>query len=105
MNVGAGKATSILDVAKAVVSYFNSSSLIEVTGDFRLGDIRHNWADLGFAQSRVEYVPRYSFYEGINSFLNWVSEQSLQKCSFTTSMSELESVGMLIRVSRDGLHK
>ena len=100
MNVGSGAATTILEVAKSVVDYFNSSSPIQVTGDFRLGDIRHNLADLQFAFSRVGYVPRYGFSEGIVGFLDWAANQRLQKSSFTTSIAELESAGMLMRASR-----
>lgn len=100
MNVGSGSATTVLKVAQSVVAYFNSNSSIQVTGDFRLGDIRHNQADLQFAASRIGYVPRLGFDEGIVGFLDWAAAQRVQQHGFTASLAELERAGMLLRASR-----
>lgn len=101
MNVGSGSATSILDVARSVVGYFDSISKIEITGDFRLGDIRHNVADLSFAAYRIGYTPRHSFSEGVKTFLDWAAAgQRVQKCSFAASISELENARILRRGSK-----
>lgn len=100
MNVGSGAATSVIEVARSVVEYFESASKIQVTGDFRLGDIRHNLADLSLASSRLGYLPQHGFAEGIVSFLDWAAGQSLGESTFDASMSELEDAGMLMRSSR-----
>ena len=100
MNIGSGAATTVLEVAQSVVDYFNSRSTIQVTGDFRLGDIRHNVADLQLASSRINYVPRHGFTSGIASFLGWAAAQRAQESLFTASMAELEGAGMLMRATR-----
>src|SRR5258706_2721381 len=45
-NVGTGKRTTVLQVAKEIVAFFQSNSAISITGAFRQGDIRHNYADI-----------------------------------------------------------
>ena len=40
-NIGSGKKISILEVAKKIKIFFNSSSDIKISGNFRIGDIRH----------------------------------------------------------------
>ena len=45
-NVGSGFATSVKDVAEYLKNYFNSDVNILISGKYRLGDIRHNYADL-----------------------------------------------------------
>ena len=42
-NIGSGKKISILEVAKKIKIFFNSSSDIKISGNFRIGDIRHNF--------------------------------------------------------------
>ena len=45
-NVGSACATTVLEVVKEVRRFYKSHSEVRVTGDFRIGDIRHNVADL-----------------------------------------------------------
>lgn len=43
-NVGSGIATDILTIAKTLIKNYNINVSLEITGNFRLGDIRHNFA-------------------------------------------------------------
>ena len=45
-NIGSGIATTVLDAAKTLKKLYNSEININVSGKFRLVDIRHNFADL-----------------------------------------------------------
>mgnify|MGYP000923157874 CR=1 FL=1 len=45
-NVGSGVATSVKEVADSLKSYYESDINISISGKYRLGDIRHNYADI-----------------------------------------------------------
>ena len=45
-NVGTGVAVDVLTVAKELVKNYGVNVSINVSGNYRLGDIRHNYADL-----------------------------------------------------------
>lgn len=75
LNVGSGVPTNVLEVANEIVNYLGSDSKIEVSGAFREGDIRHNYADLELVKSVLGFSPKWIFKDGLHSFLNWVLQQ------------------------------
>ncbi len=95
MNVGSGARTRVEDVAHEIVSYFESASTVTVNGAFRLGDIRHNVADLARMQQITGCWPLISFPEGIRLFLEWVQEQDHQCKGYERSLEELRSRGLM----------
>ena len=46
INIGTGIATTILTVAGLLSQNYQKNTEINISGDFRIGDIRHNFADL-----------------------------------------------------------
>lgn len=95
LNVGSGVATSVMSVAQEIVSYFGSKSKIHVTGDYRIGDIRHNVADLTNATREIRYEPSWSFRAGLNKFLDWTGLQGLRDFRYAESIMELRTKGMM----------
>ncbi len=69
INVGSGTRTTVLEVAAAVRAYFRSSVPMNVTGAFRVGDIRHNVADISRLHALTGFRPRWRFMDGLNEFL------------------------------------
>lgn len=98
-NVGGGERVTVEQVAKTVAEYFESSSPIGITGDFRLGDIRHNIADLSYVAAELGYHPRWSFKDGVAEFLRWASGQEHSSSGFDQSLDELKAHRMLMQVS------
>lgn len=97
LNVGSGMPTSVLEVANEIVSYLKSCSAIEISGAFREGDIRHNYADLTLVKSVLDFEPKWSFKKGLHSFLNWVLVQDDIPATlddYTKSISELKEKGL-----------
>ena len=47
INVGSGEASPVIEVARGLSRAFGAEPQVEVTGQYRLGDIRHNFADVG----------------------------------------------------------
>ena len=93
-NVGSGKQTKVSEVASKLKEYYHSNIEINVSGNFRLGDIRHNYADLSRIQSRLNFEPKYSFNDGIKLFVNWVKTQVINEDRYLESVRELKSKGL-----------
>jgi dTDP-L-rhamnose 4-epimerase len=95
INVGSGIATSVNAVVREITAYFNSSSPVRVSGDFRVGDIRHNVAALAKAGKLLGYAPRWSFARGIKSFLDWASTQPCEENHYDNSLQEMRRHRMM----------
>ncbi len=99
-NVGTGKPTSVYQVADMIVKYLNSNSDLKITGEYRLGDIRHNYADLEKAKKELGYTPIIDIEDGLKNFLDWASLQPKSKLNFKTSLDELSDVGLLRKAEK-----
>ncbi len=95
-NVGSGLSTTVLQVAKATVAHFASSSELTVTGAFRIGDIRHNTASLFKVASELNYQPKWSFQEGLTAFLHWAKQEGASSEGYERSLVEMRSKGLLL---------
>ncbi len=89
-NVGSGVATNVLTVAKSLQILLRKSVPIEVSGQFRIGDIRHNLADLSHIKSTLGWEPKVSFEEGLIGFVDWVNNQLIQPDRYEESLAELK---------------
>jgi dTDP-L-rhamnose 4-epimerase len=94
-NVGSGVRTSVIDVARSVVQYFSASVPVRVSGNYRLGDIRHNFADIAAIQAATSFTPRWAFQEGLREFLRWSEDFKPADAGFEKSLAELRERGLL----------
>lgn len=97
INLGCGFNTSVLEVAEILKKHYRSSSDIRITGDFRVGDIAHNKADINKARDILGFNPKISLEEGLYDFCNWVKTQNTNNITYEQSLSEMERAGMFIR--------
>lgn len=95
MNVGSGVATPIKDVAELLKEEFSSLSDIKVTGQFRVGDIRNNYADLSVIAAVLGYSPTVSVTEGLRSFVLWVLSQDIELDKLDEVNAELKSRNLM----------
>jgi dTDP-L-rhamnose 4-epimerase len=101
LNVGSAVSTTVLEVARKTVSYFNSDVPIQITGEFRIGDIRHNIADISKLNQLTGFVPKWTFDNGFREFLNWASNYTPSDNGYEKSIIELQQRGMMGKVSHD----
>ena len=94
-GIGSGTPTDVLTVANALSVQYGRVIPIRVTGEFRVGDIRHNYADLTKARSILGFEPRVSFEEGILAFAGWVAQQDIPEDGYAISLRELAERGLL----------
>jgi dTDP-L-rhamnose 4-epimerase len=96
LNVGSGQATSVMTVAEEIRNYFKSNSPIGVTGKFRIGDIRHNIADISELKKLLHFTPAIAFSEGLSRFLDWATQIPAEdKEAYIRSVAELSSKGLM----------
>lgn len=98
LNVGSGVPVNVIEVANEIVTYLNSKSEIKISGAFREGDIRHNFADLKLINEITGFEPKWSFKEGLRSFIDWALEQNdipKDTTDYKRSLGELKEKGLL----------
>lgn len=94
-NVGTGVPTDVLEVANSLIKAYKINVPVTVTGQFRLGDIRHNYADLTKIKERLGFEPQVYFKEGIEKFSSWVLGQEIQEDKLSISLEEMKAKGLL----------
>ena len=93
-NIGTGVATDVLTVANTLKKYYGIDVPVTVSGNYRLGDIRHNFADISKARKLLGYEPKWAFDEGIRKFTEWVNTQDVQEDKYESSIEEMKKKGL-----------
>jgi len=93
-NVGSGQPIDVSTVATTLLRAYKSNLKINITGNYRLGDIRHNYADLTKIKSKLGFTPKTSFEEGISKFTSWVEEQEIVSDNYDISIEEMKNKGL-----------
>lgn len=93
-NVGSGSAATVLEVARTLKKQYRVDIPIEINGNYRLGDIRHNVADLDKIKRKLGFSPAVSFLEGITKFAEWVEKQDIQDDAYEMSINEMRQRGV-----------
>ena len=97
INLGSGVNTSVIEIANMLKKNYESTSEIRITGDFRIGDIAHNKADISKARRILNYQTTIGINEGLKEFCSWVKGQDKDSSGYEKSLSEMEVKGMLVR--------
>lgn len=75
-NIGSGRSVSVNEVARRLAEQLDEEHLApEITQKYRVGDIRHCFADISQAQRVLNYRPRISLEEGIRDLAVWLEGQ------------------------------
>ncbi len=94
-NVGTGVAITVWEVASLLVQLYGTAVPLQVTGNYRLGDIRHNYADTTKIEKLLSFKPAYDFKTGLQHFTDWVNGQHIQQSKYEDSINEMKSKGLL----------
>jgi dTDP-L-rhamnose 4-epimerase len=93
-NVGTGEATSVLTVANALLDKLKGHSTVTVTGNFRIGDIRHNYADLEKIKKKLGFSAVHDFDSGLSRFCEWVHSAGSTSNDYERSLQEMKAKGL-----------
>ena len=93
-NVGTGVATDVIMVAESLSKNYGVEVPITISGNYRLGDIRHYFADLTKIKSTLGFEPKFSFEQGLQQFTDWVNTQEVQEDKYQKSIDEMKAKGI-----------
>lgn len=95
VNVGSGIGTSVRDVAGLLADALGKERNVRVTGEYRLGDIRHNAADIARLRDVFDYAPRVDLEAGIRRFAAWAAQEALPEDKLDHANAELRRRGLM----------
>ena len=96
INVGVGDPISIAEVATTLATSLGVDIEPVITGKYRVGDIRHCWADPTRAADLLGFVPEYRFREqGVQELIEWVRTQTAED-HVEVAQAELAKRGLAI---------
>lgn len=95
LNVGSGVATTVNEVVEILQCAFEKRVPVTISGNYRLGDIRHNYADLTRVKEKLNFHPATSLQVGLHKFVDWVLEQDVADSSYEKSIEEMRAKKLL----------
>ena len=93
-NVGTGIATDVITVVNELLANYGKDINVKISGNYRLGDIRHNFADISKITSCLGFRPTVSFKAGIKKFTDWVNTQLVNEDKYHQSIEEMKQKGL-----------
>ena len=79
LNIGSGENISILEIARRLAQVMHIKDIEPVvTGKYRVGDIRHCFADTGRAKRLLGYSPKISLMDGLSELYVWLARQQAE---------------------------
>jgi dTDP-L-rhamnose 4-epimerase len=75
VNVGTGRPTSVLDVARVIAEGLGKQIEPEIVNQYRAGDIRHCYADPRLAEEVLGFRAEIAFEDGMQDLLEWLETQ------------------------------
>ncbi|BDZ38802.1 NAD-dependent epimerase/dehydratase family protein [Microbacterium suwonense] len=89
LNVGSGVATTVNEVIDALFAAYGTEVPTHVSGNYRLGDIRHNFADTSALRDVLGFTPEVPFREGVRRFAEWVLTEPVESDGYERSLKEM----------------
>lgn len=93
-NVGGGSRVTVEEVVSELQCAYGKCVDVNISGNYRIGDIRHNVADISKAKKMLGYEPKIMFKEGIKRFASWVLEQGEITSKYQESLDEMKEKGL-----------
>jgi dTDP-L-rhamnose 4-epimerase len=74
-NVGSGQPRTVYEIALKLAEQIGKDIEPEITGKYRVGDIRHCFADITRARETLGYHPKVDLEDGILELAGWLEGQ------------------------------
>lgn len=91
INLGAGQPTSVLELVSQLMASGEFDVPVRVTGQYRVGDIRHCYADLAQADALLGFVPKVSLAQGLSRFCAWAAGEPAHQDRLEAATAELRA--------------
>ena len=96
LNVGSGRPTTVEQIARLLKERFRSDKEPVISGQYRVGDIRHGYADLHALNRALDFTPEIPLEEGLDRFVAWVERQPIEPDRLEIATLELVSRGLMM---------
>ena len=94
-NVGSGQSITIREVARKLAKVLGKNIDPEISGKYRVGDIRHCYPDISLAQRILGYKPKVALESGVRDLAEWLEQQTAHD-RFNEMRDELASRGLVV---------
>lgn len=95
-NIGSGQPRTVAEVATAIGKLLGKERLApEITGEYRVGDVRHCFADITKARQKLGYSPEVTFEHGLEELATWLRRQRATD-RVAVARAELSSRGLML---------
>lgn len=74
-NIGSGRHYTIKELGQRIAGVMKRDIQPEITGKYRVGDVRHCFADITQARRLLNYEPRVSLEDGLSELVTWLESQ------------------------------
>ena len=95
-NLGTGKATSILELAKKIIELSGKEGSVEpmINKQYRSSDVRHLVADITKVKRKLGFEPQVRLEDGLKELVNWLNKQKFVDKS-DQAQDELKNRGLI----------
>ncbi|HBG27064.1 MAG: nucleoside-diphosphate-sugar epimerase [Planctomycetes bacterium GWF2_41_51] len=94
-NIGSGNCYTIKEIAELLSSVLNKNIEPVITRKYRVGDIRHCFADIRHANSELGFSPQINLEQGLTELSQWLAEQ-ISTDEFEKASQQLIQRGLTI---------
>lgn len=94
-NIGSGTQYTIRELAEKMAAVMGKRMTPQVTGKYRVGDIRHCFADITLARQLLGYHPAVSIEEGLRELVEWLKTQ-IAEDHVNRASAELATRGLTV---------
>lgn len=97
INIGTGKPISIKEIAIKLAKILGKNIEPYISNRYRIGDIRHCYADIRKAREILKWEPKVTIEEGLKQLIKWAMENKWNAQDRTDqALKELEEKGLII---------
>jgi dTDP-L-rhamnose 4-epimerase len=95
-NIASGQKITILDLARQFASAIGKRHIEpEITGKYRVGDIRHCYADASKARDRIGFRSQVRLAQGMQELIEWLDSQTADDRAHE-ARAELVAKGLML---------
>ncbi len=101
INIGSGQPTTLKELTEIIAQLIGQQPKINISGRFRVGDIRHAVADMSEYKAQLGEWNPTSLESGLKQYLDWYLSQedstSANAAHLNASLAEMEQNGLLLK--------
>ena len=94
-NIGSGEVMTVEGVARRLGKVLGKKIDPEISGNYRVGDIRHCFPDISLARNVLGYKPTMTFEKGVRKLAEWLEQQTAPD-RFNEMHAELAARGLVV---------